>query len=131
MAYVLLVDDDCDGSEAVATFLRRTGYKVDCVPNGHRAMAALTTKRPDAVILDVRMPQMDGIMLLEVMRSYLRWYEMPVILLSAHITDEQADRAREMGVRHILHKTKTSLEALGAALKDVIKARDEEAELPV
>ena len=94
-------------------------------------MAALTTKRPDAVILDVQMPQMDGIMLLEVMRSYLRWYEMPVILLSADITDEQAERAREMGVRHILHKTKTSLEELGAAVKDVIKARDEEAELPV
>jgi CheY-like chemotaxis protein len=130
MAYLLLVDDDCDGSEAVATFLRRSGHQVDCVPNGHRAMAALTTNKPDAVILDVRMPKMDGIMLLEVMRSYLRWFEMPVVLLSAHITDEQADRAREMGVRHILHKTKTSLEELGAAVDDVTKARDQGAGLP-
>lgn len=119
MSRVLIVDDDCDGSEVVATFLRRCGHAVDCVPNGHKAMAALLSSKPAAVVLDLRMPQMDGIMLLQVMRSYLRWAEMPVILLSAHVTDDQSRQAQEMGVRHIFHKTKFSLDDLGAAVNEL------------
>jgi DNA-binding response OmpR family regulator len=121
MSKILIVDDDPDGSEMIATFLRRCGHSVDCAPNGHKAMAALMEKRPAAVVLDVRMPQMDGIMLLQVMRSYLRWTEMPVILLSAHVSDSQCREAQEMGVRHIFQKAKFTLDELGAAVEEVTR----------
>jgi DNA-binding response OmpR family regulator len=119
MSKVLIVDDDSDGSEIVATFLRRCGHAVDCVSNGQGAMSALIASPPSAVVLDVRMPKMDGISLLQVMRSYLRWVEMPVILLSAYASEEQCRLAREMGVRHIFHKSKFSLDELGAAVNEL------------
>ena|SRR5438874_13115770 len=119
MSKVLIVDDDHDGSEMVATFLRKCGHSVDWVPNGHKAMAALMSGKPAAVVLDLCMPQMDGIMLLEVMRSYLRWVEMPVILLSAFANEEQCRQAKELGVRHIFHKTKFKLDELGAAVEEL------------
>lgn len=119
MSKVLIVDDDSDGSEVVATFLRRCGHAVDCVTNGQRAMSALMSSKPAAVVLDLRMPKMDGLMLLQVMRSYLRWVEMPVILLSAYASEEQCRQAKEMGVHHIFHKAKFSLDELGAAVNEV------------
>jgi two-component system phosphate regulon response regulator PhoB len=124
MSKVLIVDDDPDGSEVVATFLRRCGHAVDCVANGHKAMAALLSSKPAAVVLDLRMPQMDGLMLLQVMRSYLRWVEMPVILLSAHVSDDQSRQAKEMGVRHIFHKAKFSLDELGDAVNELTAAKN-------
>jgi CheY-like chemotaxis protein len=119
MPHVLIVDDDCDGSEAVARFLRRAGHQIECVPNGREAMRALLESKPDAVVLDVRMPEMDGLTLLEVLRSYLRWSHLPVIVLSAFITPEQSDRAQELDVEYIFHKGKFSLRQLGAAVDDV------------
>jgi DNA-binding response OmpR family regulator len=121
MSKVLIVDDDSDGSEVVATFLRRCGHSVDCVDSGQSAMSALIAEKPAAVVLDVRMPKMDGIKLLQVMRSYLRWVEMPVIVLSAYASEEQCRQAREMGVRHIFHKTKFTLDELGAAVTELVQ----------
>lgn len=120
MSRILIVDDDPDGSEVVARYLRRCGHTVDWVPSGRDAMTALMQSKPAAVVLDLRMPKMDGLMLLGVMRSYLRWTEMPVILLSAHLTEEQTRQAREMGVRHVFHKAQFKLDELGAVVNEIV-----------
>ena len=126
MSKVLIVDDDTDGSEIVATFLRRRGHTVDCVSNSQRAISALIAAKPAAVVLDLRMPKMDGIKVLQVMRSYLRWVETPVILLSAFASEEQCRQARDMGVRHIFHKTKFKLDELGAAVAELTKDQSDD-----
>src|SRR5437879_6533908 len=120
MGSVLIVDDDCDGSEAVATYLARMGHQVACVPNGQAAMRALLEGRPQAVVLDVRMPELDGMSLLEILRSYLRWSHLPVILLSAHVTQEQVARAKELGVNHVFHKANFALAELGAVVDEIV-----------
>jgi CheY-like chemotaxis protein len=119
MSYVLIVDDEPDSSEFVERFLRRSGYRVACVPNGREALTSLMKDYPDAIILDVRMPEMDGIALLEVLRSYLRWKTLPVILLTAHADAAQLARARELGVTHVFRKASFSLPELITALDDV------------
>jgi CheY-like chemotaxis protein len=116
MAYVLIVDDEPDSSEFVERFLQREGHRTTCVPNGREALAALINGRPDAMVLDVRMPQMDGIALLEVLRSYLRWTKLPVILLTAHANAEQVERAQELGVEHVFHKANFTLVDLQRAI---------------
>ena len=95
MSHVLIVDDEPDSSEFVERFLQREGHRTSCVPNGRAALGALINGRPDVVVLDVRMPEMDGITLLEVLRSYLRWTKLPVILLTSHADDE----TRQKGLR--------------------------------
>ena len=99
MANVLVVDDDCDSREAVARFLRKAGQEVRCVPDGREALGALTDHTPDVVILDAKMPRMDGVDFLEVIRCYLRWQSLPVIFLTAYSDGPHIRKAVELGVR--------------------------------
>jgi CheY-like chemotaxis protein len=120
MPNVLIVDDDLEGCEPVARAIERMGHSVRCAANGREALAALVgPDRVDLVILDIRMPGVDGIKLLEIMRSYLRWHKMPVILLSAYVNEEHASQARLMGVWHIFHKAQYQLSDLMAAVNEL------------
>ena len=118
MAHVLVVDDEGDSREFVSRFLGRMGHRVTCATDGRDALRQLLREAPDVIVLDVRMPELDGVGLLEVLRSYLRFYELPVILLSAHARGDEIDRARRMGVRHFFHKANFKLEALADAVDD-------------
>jgi CheY-like chemotaxis protein len=119
MPYVLIIDDEPDAGEIVETYLQKSGYKTRVVPNGREALAALLVQSPDALVLDVRMPEMDGIALLEVLRSYLRWHTLPVVIVTAHANQRQLERARELGVEHIFHKAKFKLSELAGCLQEI------------
>ena len=112
MADVLLVDDDPDANEAVARLLRKAGHEVRCAPDGREALNALTTETPDVVVLDAKMPEMDGVAFLEVIRSYLRWQSLPVILLTGYADGPHVRRAVELGVRKTFLKADYDLTEL-------------------
>ena len=116
MNSILVVDDEADSREAVAKYLTKAGYFVRSAPNGRAALISLLTSYPDVMILDVRMPEMDGVELLEVMTSYLKFTTLPVILLTAYPEGPHIDRARELGVKRIFAKANFEL----ATLKDCI-----------
>ena len=120
MAQVLLVDDHLDGREAVARFLARRGHQSTAAYDGREAMSKLLTDRPDVIILDMRMPRMDGIGLLELLRSYRQWTKLPVILLTAEATPDEIRQARDLGVRHIFRKTQYDLEELSTAVDECV-----------
>jgi len=120
MAHVLVVDDEGDSREFVSRFLLRMGHRVSGAMDGRDALRKLLSDKPDVIVLDVRMPELDGVGLLEVLRSYLRFHELPVILLSAQARSEEIDRARRMGVRHFFHKASFKLEALSDAVDDAL-----------
>ena len=112
MAHVLLVDDNTDTREAVGQYLRNAGHHVTTCPNGQEAMAVLTGDTPDVVVLDYKMPKMDGIAFLEVIRCYLRWQSLPVILLTAYPEGNHIRRAVELGVRKTFLKAEYDLDQL-------------------
>jgi CheY-like chemotaxis protein len=120
MAHVMVVDDEADGREVVARFLARMGHQVSSAQDGRDALRKLMTDTPDALVLDMRMPGLDGVGLLEVMRAYLRWHDLPVIVVSAHARGDEITRASDMGVRHFLHKANYNLNELAAALDDAL-----------
>ena len=84
MGSVLVVDDDADSRDVVSRLLGRAGYTVRSAVNGRDALIAVTTAPPDVIILDAMMPEMNGVEFLQVIRSYLRWSTLPVILLTAY-----------------------------------------------
>jgi CheY-like chemotaxis protein len=120
MAYILVVDDEGDSREFVAKLLERRGHRVICAENGRKALKKLLDEQPELLILDIRMPELDGIGLLEVLRSYLRWQELPVIVLSAHGSDAELQRARDLGVSHIFHKANFLLADLAATVDRLV-----------
>ncbi len=117
MSSVLIVDDDLDGSEPVARYLRRAGHRVVCAPNGREALALLTGALPDVVVLDVRMPEMDGMTFLGVLRSYLRWQDMPVVLLTAYADGPHIQQAERLGATDVFKKGSVELEDLAACIQ--------------
>ena len=113
MGSVLVVDDDSDSREAVTRYLTKAGYGVRSARSGREALIAVATTVPDVIILDVRMPEMDGIEFLQVIRSYLRWSTVPVILLTAYNhSDDVLARAHALGVKMIYLKASYRLEDL-------------------
>jgi len=84
---VLLVDDDQNLRQVAHYALSRAGFRVEEAANGRDALAAARARPPDLIVLDVRMPEMDG---LEVCRELRKTSRVPIVFLSS--ADEEIDR---------------------------------------
>jgi CheY-like chemotaxis protein len=122
MASVLIVDDHPDSCEVVMRYLERSGHNVVCVPNGRLALNSLTTATPDVILLDLMMPVMDGAGFLQVVRSYLRWADLPVIILTAYPDSQQLSRALSFKVARVFHKADMDLAELLSAVNNLVPA---------
>lgn len=109
MASVLIVDDDADGRAIVESYLTKSGHNVRSVANGRAALIALAASVPDVVILDVMMPEMNGVEFIRVIRGYLRWSTLPVIVLTAYPNGHHIEALEEMGVRQVYTKANYQL----------------------
>jgi two-component system, NtrC family, response regulator GlrR len=101
-ARILVVDDDPGLLRLLTIRLRAENYEVEAVENGAQALAAASRFRPDLVISDLRMDQLDGIGLLKELQA--RWPGLKVILLTAHGTIPDAVHATQMGAFGFLTK---------------------------
>jgi len=89
---VLVADDDEDILELVGAVLGKAGYDVAKASNGTQALELLRARRPCVAVLDVAMPELDGVEVLRFVRADTELADLPVILLTA--------RAQEDDVRH-------------------------------
>src|SRR4051794_16906640 len=121
MSTILIVDDDLDSAEIVAKALRRSGHRAMCAPNGREALALLTGALPDLIILDMRMPEMDGLTFLQVLRSYLRWQQLPVIVLTAYAEGPHIQQAVNLDATEVFRKGQLDLNELVAAVEDQLR----------
>jgi CheY-like chemotaxis protein len=112
MAYVLIIDDEPDGCEVVRTYLTRAGHTVRCAGGGREALAELMANVPDAILLDLLMPKMDGFEVLETIRAYVRWATVPVAVLTAYPEDPRLWHVGGQGVNQVFAKSKVKLDAI-------------------
>jgi two-component system KDP operon response regulator KdpE len=91
---VLLVEDDRSVSRVVSAALRARGYEVVAVVSGEEALAFAERNLPDIVVLDLGLPDIDGV---EVCRRLRAWSTVPVIVLSADGADERKVEALDEG----------------------------------
>lgn len=80
MVVILAVDDDIHTLELISIFLSNTGYSVVKARNGKEGLALIEKEMPDLAIVDVMMPEMDGLTLTKIIREQ---YDFPVLLLTA------------------------------------------------
>jgi FixJ family two-component response regulator len=97
---VAIVDDDLSVRTSTARLMRSFGYRADAYGSGAELLASPHLARTACVLLDIRMPDMDG---LEVQRSLTAGgHRIPVIFISGHASGEEEQRARAVG--HFLRK---------------------------
>ena len=100
-ARILVVDDEPQIRRALQTALTTHGYRVETAENGSLGLAAIATWAPDAVVLDLVMPVMDGF---EVLRQLRIWSDIPVIVLSARGQEQDKVTALDQGADDYLTK---------------------------
>ncbi|WP_330460303.1 response regulator [Streptomyces sp. NBC_00820] len=89
MTRVLVVDDEPQIVRALVINLKARKYEVDAAPDGRTALELAASRHPDVVVLDLGLPDMDGV---EVIRGLRGWTRVPILVLSArHSSDEKVE----------------------------------------
>ncbi len=101
---VLLAEDDEDVRALAELVLRREGYEVAAVSDGQAALDAAGERTPSVAVLDVSMPRMDGLETARRLRQRAEMRDVPIMLLTARVTEADRERGREAGVDAQLDK---------------------------
>jgi DNA-binding response OmpR family regulator len=100
--HLLLIDDDQDIVAGACVRLRAAGYDVVSVNDGEQGVAAAESLHPDAIVLDVQMPRMNGMAALNRLKAGVDTRNIPVVMLSASLSEQTA--ALDAGARFYLRK---------------------------
>jgi CheY-like chemotaxis protein len=118
----LIVDDHDENRDLYSSYLRQCGWKVEDVTDGPEALAVAAAFEPHVIVMDVRMPEMDGIEATRNLRCDERTSGIPVVVLTANALYEAAARAERCAA--FVTKPCTPQE-LFAVLEEVIASADE------
>ena len=99
---VLVVDDERSIRDSLRMILEYEGYRVDEAGTGPQALVKVAERAPEAVVLDIKMPEMDGLEVLSALRE--RGYEMPVLIVSGHGDVTTAVEATRRGAYDFFEK---------------------------
>jgi DNA-binding response OmpR family regulator len=117
MKQVWVVDDDEEMNEAIGLILKVLDCEVTSFHNARSAAQTLLTgKTPDLLILDINMPEVSGLDLLEFLRRRHEWKELPVVMLSSEAADSTVDKALKLGADAYIMKP-TTVEELEEAME--------------
>jgi len=121
----MIVEDDFETRELIAEVLRDDGYAVQTAANGAEALATLRTvtdERPDIILLDLMMPEMDGFQFLEHLRTDEAHCTIPVVVISAKEMDDE-ERAQLNGhVSRVIDKRGQTSAALLPEVTRLVRA---------
>jgi len=118
---VLVVDDNEDNLQIMSTILLGRGFEVRTARDGKSALRALEQQLPDVVLLDIMMPEMDGIEVLDRIRANPQSASLPVILVTGKGQDEDVLAGYKYGADYYITKPFTArqlLHGIGLVLGD-------------
>jgi DNA-binding response OmpR family regulator len=101
---ILVVDDEADVVDLVRYHLSRAGFDVDVASNGMAALHAARQRRPDAIVLDIMLPQMSGTEVLQKLRLEIDTAKIPVLMLTAKGLLSERLAGLELGVDDYITK---------------------------
>jgi CheY-like chemotaxis protein len=95
--HILVVEDNMDNYELVRFILERAGYDVFLAMNGRDGVAAARLQKPDLILMDLTMPEMDGWLAAEKLKAEASTKSIPLYALTAHALPSERKRALEAG----------------------------------
>jgi DNA-binding response OmpR family regulator len=104
MANLLIIDDDLQASTLLATLLRREGHDVECATTVGDGLSTLRRHDPDLVLLDLGLPRVDGLDLLDALMGEPRFAHLRVVVYTGRDEPEVREAARRLGAREFIVK---------------------------
>ena len=114
---ILIVEDDKAIKNLISTTLEMEGYRYHTAENGAQAILSAATQQPDIMLLDLGLPDMDGVQVIAKVRT---WSQMPIIVISARSEDRDKIEALDAGADDYLTKP-FSVEELTARLRATLR----------
>ena len=115
---VLIVDDSAAHVDALTGAFEDAGYAVGSAADGEEVFRKMATLEPDALLLDVFMPKINGADVCRLVKTHPHWKKTFLVLMSARVSDREIDLYRRIGANEILRKPFDA----GAAVETVKKA---------
>lgn len=123
--HLLVVEDEPANAELLRRMLAKEGWQVDQAVNGREALAMVAQRRPRLIILDLMMPEMDGIAFLEELRSNPLADEIPVLVITAKTLSDE-ERAKLHGrVSEVVSKGTFTAVSLTEQINAILKVRSD------
>ena len=107
---ILLVDDEPDFIQLMKFWLESKGYSVITAGDGEAAVELAKKEEPNIILIDLRMPKMDGVEAIKKIREFDK--NIPIIIISAYVDDPKAAEAMKYGISGIFCKHKDFQEGL-------------------
>jgi two-component system, OmpR family, alkaline phosphatase synthesis response regulator PhoP len=101
---VLVVEDDPDIAQLVAHYLEKAGFSAELLASGRDALAAIAARPPDVIVLDLMLPQVDGLEICRVVRGNAATAAIPIIMLTARAEESDRIVGLEIGADDYLGK---------------------------
>lgn len=118
---ILIVEDEEGMSLALTDALTKQGYEVSTVGDGNAGLAAAQKEHPDLIITDLKMPEMDGLEMIDVLRKD-SWGKTAKVIILSNVSDlESLQKAMEHGTFHYMVKGDSSMADILAAVKKQIE----------
>ena len=109
---IMVVDDNHDIVEILRTMLEENGFNVGCAYSGQELFTSLEEQKPDLILLDIMMPKMDGLEVLNRLKRNPSTSSIPVILVTAMVRYENIIRGYRMEADYYITKPFTEIQLL-------------------
>lgn len=123
LARVLYVEDDKDLQIPISRMLGLLGYEVACADNGKMGVEKAEDWQPDVILMDVRMPVMNGPDAIRILRSKPETQHTPIFVVSAYSDAKTRETCRQAGADAFFNKP-VDIEKIDAAIKERLKPVD-------
>jgi twitching motility two-component system response regulator PilG/twitching motility two-component system response regulator PilH len=101
---ILIVDDSRTLLEVLDTAFSDAGYEVATAADGEEVLRKLASCEPDALLLDVYMPRLNGADVCRVVKAHPHWKKIHLVIMSSRVSDEEAAGYRRLGADEVLRK---------------------------
>lgn len=114
---ILFVDDERDLAETGQILLSEEGYNVELAFDGLSAVEKVYEERPDLVVLDITLPEMDGYQVCRVLKNDPQYSDIPIIMLTARTQRSDEFRGKETGADEYMTKPYSPMELIESVKK--------------
>lgn len=105
MAKILIIEDDQLVSRMYAQAFKSEGLEIDVAPNGKEGISKAQTLKPDLILLDIMMPEVNGIEVLQTLKADENTKSIPIVILTNLAGTQDAEKAKKEGAKAYLVKS--------------------------